>query len=113
VPAAYASSGVHDLSPLLHLAGNADFKLDEAEVRRISPVFWPAPHGRTLDSVVGGLESSEFLRQSKLIVDAWSKGNTMRYEVIPGMNHFTICDPMADPDSAMTARLAELARSMR
>jgi arylformamidase len=113
VPAAYASSGVHDLSPLLHLAGNADFKLDEAEARRVSPVFWPAPQGRTLDSVVGGLESSEFLRQSKLIVDAWANGNATRYEIIPGMNHFTICDPMADPDSPMTARLTELAKTIR
>ena len=41
VPAGYAISGLYDLAPLLHLATNADFKLDDAEARRISPLFWP------------------------------------------------------------------------
>ena len=90
---------------------NADFKLDEAEARRISPLFWPVARGRVLDAVVGGDESSEFLRQSKIIADGWrERGVETRYEAIPGMNHFTICDPMTDPDSAMTKRLVELAK---
>jgi arylformamidase len=110
VPAAYAISGVHDLTPLLHLAGNAEFKLDEAEAKRVSPMFWPAPKARALDAVVGGIESAEFLRQSKIIADAWAKDNATRYEAVPGMNHFTVCDAMADPASAMTARLAELTK---
>ena len=54
VPAAYAISGLFDLTVLLHLSMNADFKLDEAEARRISPLFWPKPKGRVLDAVVGG-----------------------------------------------------------
>ncbi len=110
VPAAYAISGVHDLTPLLHLAGNAEFKLDEAEAKRVSPLFLPAPKGLALDAVVGGIESAEFLRQSKIIADAWAKDNATRYEAIPGMNHFTICDAMTDPASAMTARLVELTK---
>ena len=57
-----------------------------------------------LDAVVGGVESSEFLRQSKIIADGWrGKGVETRYEAIPGMNHFTVCDAMTDPGSAMTA----------
>ncbi len=106
VPAATTISGVHDLTPLLHLAGNAEFKLDEAEAKRVSPMFWPAPKDRALDAVVGGIESAEFLRQSKIIADAWAKDNATRYEVRPGMNHFTVCDAMTDPASAMVARLA-------
>jgi len=109
VPACYAISGVHDLAPLLHLAGNAEFKLDAAEARRISPLFWPVPRGSVLDAVVGGDESSEFLRQSKIIADDWrERGVETRYEAIPGMNHFTICDGMTDPGRAMTARLVAL-----
>jgi arylformamidase len=111
VPVGYAISGVHDLSPLLHLATNADFKLDEAEARRISPVHWPVARGRVLDAVVGGDESAEFLRQSRIIADAWrERGAQTRYEAIPGMNHFTVCDAMTDPGSAMTHRLVELVR---
>jgi arylformamidase len=109
-PVGYAISGLYDLAPLLHLATNADFKLDAAEARRISPLFWPVAKGRVLDAVVGGIESSEFLRQSKIVADGWrDKGVATRYEAIPGMNHFTVCDPLIDPASAMTKRLVELA----
>jgi arylformamidase len=109
VPAGYAISGLYDLGVLLHLSSNSDFKLDAAEARRISPLFWPVARGRVLDAVVGGLESSEFLRQSKSVAEGWrEKGVETRYEAIPGMNHFTVCDPMTDPDSAMTKRLVEL-----
>jgi arylformamidase len=109
-PVAYAISGLYDLAPLLHLATNADFKLDAAEARRISPLFWPVAKGRVLDAVVGGAESSEFLRQSKIIADGWrEKDVETRYEALPGMNHFTVCDPMTDRNSAMTKRLVELA----
>src|SRR5271169_273989 len=61
VPAAYAISGVFDLSPLVQVSQNSDLRLDEAEARRVSPLHWKVPAGRTLDAVVGGLESSEFL----------------------------------------------------
>jgi arylformamidase len=113
VPAAMSISGVHDLTPLLHIANNAEFKLDDAEARRVSPIFWPAPRGRALDAVVGGNESSEFLRQSRIIVDAWGKDNETRYEAVPGMNHFTVCDAMADPTSAMVERLVLLTQRTR
>ncbi len=111
VPCAYAISGLFDLSPLLHLATNADFRLDAAEARRISPLFWPVEADRALDAVVGGDESPEFLRHSRTVADEWGRrGVETRYEAVPGMNHFTVCDPMTDPDSAMTKRLVELSR---
>ncbi len=111
VPVGYAISGLYDLAPLLHLATNADFKLDEAEARRISPLFWAVQRGRMLDAVVGGDESSEFLRQSRIVADGWrEKGAETRYEAVPDLNHFTICDPMMDADSPMTKRLVELAK---
>jgi arylformamidase len=110
-PTAYAISGLYDLAPILHLSGNADFKLDAAEARRISPLFWPLVRGKVLDAVVGGNESSEFLRQSKIVADDWrERGAITRYEAIPGLNHFTVCDPMTDANSAMTKRLVELAK---
>jgi len=110
VPAAYAISGVFDLAPLVHVSQNADLRLDAAEARRLSPLFWKMPRGRTLDAVVGALESSEFLRQSHGIADAWgARGVATRYEEIAGANHFTVVDPLADPDSAMTRRVAQLA----
>jgi arylformamidase len=109
VPSAMAISGLFDLAPLVATKMNADFKLDEKEARRQSPLFWPAPAGRTLDAVVGGDESSEFLRQSRIIVDQWGgAGVIARYEAVKGANHFTVIEPLADPDSVLVKRLLTL-----
>ena len=51
VPAGYSISGLFDLAPLLHLATNADFKLDAAEAKRISPLFWPLTRRKMLDGL--------------------------------------------------------------
>ena len=114
VPAAYSISGVFDLLPLTHVSQNADLKLDDASARAASPILWHVPAGRTLDCVVGGIESAEFLRQSRDMVDTWgARGVATRYEEIPGANHFTVVDPLADPDSKMSKRIAELAKMVR
>jgi arylformamidase len=111
VSAAYSISGVFDLTPLVSVSMNQDLQLTEASAREVSPLFWPAPKGRTFDAVVGGLESSEFLRQSRIVADRWSKdGAKARYEEIAGTNHFTVLDALADPQSAMVKRVAELAK---
>jgi arylformamidase len=109
VPAAYSISGLFDLAPLIGVPMNQDLRLDAEEARRVSPLFWPAPAGRTFDVVVGGLESNEFLRQSRLIADDWSKrGVVTRYEAVAQTNHFTILDALTDAQSAMVMRLAKL-----
>lgn len=114
VPAAYSISGVFDLLPLVHVSMNQDLRLGEADARRVSPLHWSIPAVRSLDAVVGALESDEFLRQSKTIAESWRRGATLtRYEEIAGTNHFTVVDALADPDSAMTARVAALAQSTK
>src|SRR3984885_4818178 len=112
VPAGYSVSGVFDLAPLVGISVNQDLKLDDASARQLSPVYWPLKPGRSFDAVVGGLESSEFKRQSRLIAATWQGAAKTRYEEIPGANHFTVVDALADPQSAMTARVAELANSV-
>lgn len=113
VPAGYSISGVFDLSPLVGISVNQDLRLDAAEARRISPAFWPVTPGRVFDAVVGGLESSEFKRQSRLIADAWRSAAETHYVEIAGKNHFTVIDALADPQSTMTARVAELAQGVK
>ena len=109
VPAGYAISGVFDLMPLLYVSMNQDFRLDEEGARKNSPVSWPAPRGLVLDAVVGARESNEFLRQSRLMADVWGKaGVATRYEEISEANHFTVLDPLTDPNSAMVERLLAL-----
>jgi arylformamidase len=113
VSAAYSISGVFDLTPLVHTSMAQDLRLDEESAREVSPLLWPAPKGRPFDAVVGELESSEFLRQSRVIAEAWAKGGAeTRYEAIAGTNHFTVIDALTDPQSAMVGRLAELAKKV-
>ena len=109
VPVGYAISGVFDLTPLTKTSMNQDFRLDDQEARRISPIFWTVPPGRVLDAAVGDLESSEFKRQSRSMADAWRQAKAeTRYAELPG-NHFTVIDALADPNNAMVARIAEVA----
>jgi arylformamidase len=113
VPAGYAISGVFDLLPLVRISVNQDLRLDEDEARRVSPACWRAPAGLILDAVVGGLESSEFLRQSRSIADLWGDaGVATRYGEIDGANHFTVLAPLTDPASAMSTRIAALAHGV-
>jgi arylformamidase len=110
VPAAYAISGVFDLAPLTKVSQNADLRLDDKSAHDASPIHWQVPIGRTLDAVVGGIESAEFLRQSKTIAEVWQGSAQTRYQEIAGANHFTVLDPLTDPNSAMTKRVVELAK---
>lgn len=110
VGAAYAISGLFDLAPLIETPLNAALRLDAATARAASPIDWLPPSRGSIDAVVGGAESSEFLRQSRIITEAWGRaGIAARYAEIPGANHFTVIAPLADPNSPMTARLTELA----
>lgn len=114
VPAAYAISGLFDLKPLVPTSVNNALGMDEAEATDLSPLLWQPPAGRVLDAVVGGDESSEYLRQSRTIADRWgAAGVATRYEALPGTNHFTVIAPLADPESAMTKRVAEMALTSR
>jgi arylformamidase len=113
-PAGYAVSGVFDLTPLVGISVNQDLRLTADGARQVSPLFWPVKSGRSFDAVAGGLESSEFLRQSQGLAQAWRQsGAQTRYETIVGTNHFTVIDALADPQSAMTARVVELARAIK
>ena len=93
---ALSISGVFEMEPLRHtpfLAG--DLRLSAASAKRLSPALMPAPAG-PLAAVVGGDESEEFLRQSRLIRDAWGATAVPVCEAIPGTNHFTVLHELAD-----------------
>lgn len=115
--AAVAISGLFDLQPLIPTSLNAALDLDAREAAALSPIHWPVPNGSTpggtvLDCVVGAAETSEFVRQSRDMADLWgAKGVETRFEALPGLNHFSVLDPLADPDSPMVRRIVELAKA--
>jgi arylformamidase len=109
VIAAYAISGLFDLTPLVVTSINKALRLDEAAARAASPLFWKPPVDARLDAVVGGNESAEYFRQSRTIVERWGEaGVATRFGAIPDANHFTAIAPLADPDSPMVRRLKDL-----
>ncbi len=89
-------SGLFDLEPLTHTSVNDALGLNAAEARRLSPLFLPRPAG-VLHAVVGGEEGVEYTRQTSSIAEAW--GGT--WEAMPGRNHFTVIEPLGDPESAL------------
>jgi arylformamidase len=98
-------SGVHDLEPLVLSTMNADLRLDDAEARRVSPVHYRAQARAPLYVAAGADETSEFLRQSQLIFDAWPDNRPASMTAprfIPDRNHFTVVLDYADPASELT-----------
>ena len=46
-----------------------------------------------------------------MMADLWgARGVETRYEALPGLNHFTVLDPLFDADSALVRRIVELAK---
>jgi arylformamidase len=111
VIAVYSISGLFDLVPLVGTSVNKALQLDPASAKAVSPLFWRPPSHGSLDAVVGGNESAEYHRQSRVMAEGWgAAGLPTRYSTLAGANHFTAIAPLADPDSAMVLRLKELAR---
>lgn len=114
--AAVVISGIFDLAPLVLTSLNEALDLDAREAAALSPIHWPVPNGSTpggtvLDCIVGGDESAEFIRQSRMMADLWGgRGVQTRFEAVEGANHFTVLDALFDSDSAMTGRIVQLSR---
>jgi arylformamidase len=97
---ALSISGVYDLEPLRHAPFlQADLKLTPAAVSRLSPAFFPRPQGTRLYATVGLDESDEFRRQTALIRDVWGPTAVPVCESVPGTNHFSVLNTLADPAS--------------
>jgi arylformamidase len=110
IRAAMPISGLFDLPPLVGTSINKALGLTIEEAHRLSPLEWAPPSSGHLVAVVGGTESSEFLRQSHDIVDEWSQaGVTTRYHEVPGAHHFDVIAGLADPADPLVNIVIELA----
>ncbi|SNS71139.1 arylformamidase [Noviherbaspirillum humi] len=101
VKAGVVMSGVADLEPLRHVDFlKDDLKLDDARIHRLSPATMPQSHPAPFVTAVGALESEEFHRQAELLAEHW-KDNHRANLSLDGINHMTICDAFADPESPL------------
>ncbi len=107
----YAISGLFELAPLVETSINGALSLDTTAAQNLSPLTWPVAHATHLTAAVGGLESPEFLRQSKTVCETWRRhGVETAYREMDGKDHFTVISDLADPDSTMVREIVELAR---
>lgn len=102
-------SGIYDLKPLLSISVNQDLHLTEQSAQASSTRFWPNVHIKNLAVVAGGDESPAFIGQSTDLYEGWKeKAETATLDIVERANHFTIVDPLADPNSELSRKLAEL-----
>jgi arylformamidase len=107
VAGAVSVSGVHDLAPMVLASFNTDLRLDQAEARRLSPVALRPASDAPILVAVGGDETSEFLRQARLLWDAWPANRPAGDSeplVVAGRHHFSVVSDYAQADSELTRR---------
>jgi arylformamidase len=109
VKAAISISGLHDLEPIMHTTFlQPSLQLTPQQVREASPARLPSPHRGKLHAFCGELESEEFHRQNQLIRDAWGADQVRLCELLPGRNHFSALEALAEPGNRLSSIALEL-----
>jgi arylformamidase len=105
---AVSVSGLYDLAPIAAAPSlQVDLQLTADVISRASPALYAAPAGARLATVVGALESDEFLRQNRLIRERWGEQVVPVCDELPGRDHFTALDELVESQSALHRRTVE------
>ena len=100
-------SGLYDLRPLLMTKLNDILTLDHEEAVRES-CFLYDPIDTKLTCWVGASERPEFLRQNRILAEAWSKkSNNIESYYAPGKDHFTVIDQLEEKESLLTQSITK------
>ena len=95
-------SGLYDLRPLLMTKLNDILTLDHEEAVRES-CFLYDPIDTKLTCWVGANERPEFLRQNRILTEAWSKkSRNIESYYDPGKDHFSVIDQLEEKESLLT-----------
>jgi arylformamidase len=109
VKGAISISGLHDLEPIMHTPFlQPSLHLTREQVRKASPARLPAPDQGKLYAFCGEAESEEFHRQNQLIRDAWGPQRVRLCELLPGRNHFSALEALAEPGNRLSSLALEL-----
>lgn len=106
---ALSISGLYDLDVVRRIPYlKADLRLTPAQAKKASPAWLPRPKHGQLATVVGADESPEFIRHNGLMRAAWGARRVPVCESLPGLNHFSVVQALAQPGH----RLHVLAQSL-
>lgn len=95
-------SPLGDLAPLMQTSMNATLQLDADEAAAESPVNLPAPPV-PVTLWVGAAERPVFIDQARQLSEHWA----CPLHVAPERHHFDVISDLAEPDTAMVARLLQ------
>ncbi|MFV0680346.1 alpha/beta hydrolase [Ottowia sp.] len=111
VKAALGISGIYELEPLMHTPSLQEvLRLTPAQVSQASPARLPAPARGRFWGVVGGDESGEFLRQTRLLQIAWGRERVPLATALPGLHHFSVLDALVQPGTRLHRLASQLLR---
>lgn len=103
-------SGLFELDPVARISVNNEIQLTPDLIEQLSPMRHRPYPGLELDILVGGDETTSWIRQSE-DYHAFVKDKVagVRFEVLPGHNHFSIVAEFSDPRSPVTRACIEAA----
>jgi arylformamidase len=106
-------SGLFDLTPIQACPYlNVDLKLSVASAQALSPSEMPPAHKAPVLLGVGGLESDEFLWQTRWLAHRWAKLASVSSVKMPGLNHFTVCEQLEHPESPLFKAIRKLIKAL-
>jgi arylformamidase len=101
-----AISGLFDLAPLIETSINNELKLDRESARQFSPLFRLPRSGTALTVAVGGGETDEFLRQSRLYAEQCRvAGQDCELLSCADLNHYTVLSQLVDANAPLSQAL--------
>lgn len=106
---AVSVSGLFDLAPLAQTPFlRDDLRLDNELVRQLSPVHQNLHNDVPLVRAVGALETGAFHRQSELIAEHWPRACQSALIELPECNHYSACEALGTPGSAVFVAACDL-----
>ena len=101
-------SGLHDLRPLTLARMNSDLGLSDATAAADSPALLTPSSNCQVTAWVGAQERPEFLRQTRLLEENWSKaGHSVRAHYDPSHHHFSVIEGLQDPTSPLISAILD------
>lgn len=99
---AFSISGLFELEIISKIPFlKEDLKITEKDIQAASPAWMNPPKHTQFYTVVGSLESQEFLRHNKLIEEKWGKQRVRVCMEFPEENHFSIVQRVAEKGSTL------------
>ena len=104
----FSLSGIHDMEMMMEAPFlQQDLKLTKTAVAKLSTAYMRPNLNTRLIAAVGGDESSEFIRQTQLIANAWPK-QLEKMMILLNKNHLSAVLELAEKNSPLVKSLLRL-----